>query len=90
MYMIYMKIANPIIDAQQWGPVLLKHWGQEKMAPISQSTFLHASSMKIVAFWLKFHWNMFAKRPINNNPAQVQIMAWRQRGAKPLSEPMMA
>ena len=24
-----------------------------------------------------------------NNPALVQIMAWRQTGDKPLSEPMM-
>ena len=28
--------------------------------------------------------------PINNNTALVQIMAWRQPGNKPLSEPMMA
>ena len=27
--------------------------------------------------------------PINNNPALVQIMAWRRSGDKPLSEPMM-
>ena len=27
--------------------------------------------------------------PINNNPALVQIMAWRRLGDKPLSEPMM-
>ena len=30
------------------------------------------------------------KGPINNNPALVQIMAWRRPGDKPLSEPMMA
>ena len=29
------------------------------------------------------------KGPINNIPALVQIMAWRQTGDKPLSEPMM-
>ena len=29
------------------------------------------------------------KGPINNNPALVQIMAWRRTGDKPLSEPMM-
>ena len=28
--------------------------------------------------------------PINNNPALVQIMAWRRSGDKPLCEPMMA
>ena len=29
------------------------------------------------------------KGPINNKPALVQIMAWRQTGDKPLSEPML-
>ena len=29
------------------------------------------------------------KGPINNVPATVQIMAWRQPGDKPLSEEMM-
>ena len=27
------------------------------------------------------------KGPINNNPALVQVMAWRRPGDKPLSEP---
>ena len=31
----------------------------------------------------------FRKGPIDNNPALVQIMAWRRSGDKPLSEPMM-
>ena len=30
------------------------------------------------------------KGPIYNNPALVQIMAWRRTGDRPLSEPMMA
>ena len=30
------------------------------------------------------------KGPINNIPALVEIMAWRQSGDKPLSEPMLA
>ena len=29
------------------------------------------------------------KGPFHNNPALVQIMAWRRSGDKPLSEPMM-
>ena len=33
---------------------------------------------------------MVPKGPINNIPTLVQIMAWRQPGDKPLSEPMMA
>ena len=27
--------------------------------------------------------------PIDNNPASVEIMAWRRIGDKPLSEPML-
>ena len=33
--------------------------------------------------------NFVPKGPINNIPALVQIMVWRRRGDKPLSEPMM-
>ena len=29
------------------------------------------------------------KGPINNSTALVQVMAWRQTGDKPLSEPML-
>ena len=29
------------------------------------------------------------KIPIDNKPAQVQVMAWSRRGDKPLSEPML-
>ena len=38
---------------------------------------------------LKFSLKFVPKGPINNNPALVQIMAWRRSGDKPLSEPMM-
>ena len=62
-----------------WIPTL-SHWGRDKMAAVSQTTLSKAFS------WMK----MFVpKGPINNSPALVQIMAWRQSGDKPLSEPMM-
>ena len=38
---------------------------------------------------LKIPLKFVPKGPINNSPAQVQIMAWRRPGDKPLSEPMM-
>ena len=38
---------------------------------------------------IKISLNFVPKGPINNIPALVQIMAWRRRGDKPLSEPMM-
>ena len=40
----------------------LKHWGRDKMAAISQTTFSSAFSwMKIYEFWFKFHWNFFLR-----------------------------
>ena len=40
-----------------------------------------------------FDWNfteLFPKGPIENNAGLVSIMAWRRKGYKPLSEPMLA
>ena len=37
----------------------------------------------------KFSLKYVRKGPTDNNPALVQIMAWRRPGDKPLSEPMM-
>ena len=39
--------------------------------------------------WIKISLKFIPKGPINNNPALVQIMAWRPPGNKPLSEPMV-
>ena len=38
---------------------------------------------------LKFSMKFVSKIQMNNIPALVQMMAWRQPGDKPLSEPMM-
>ena len=56
---------------------------------------------KIAAIWephvnekfcilIKISLKFIPKGLIANNPALVQIMAWRQIGDKPLSEPMLA
>ena len=42
-----------------------------------------------VWIWIKISLKFVPKIRINNIPALVQIMAWRRRGGKPLSEPMM-
>ena len=47
--------------------------------------FLNENFRILIKISLKF----VPKGPINNNPALVQIMAWRRPGDKPLSEPMM-
>ena len=41
-------------------PILLTHWGRNKMEVISQTTFLNAfSRMKMLEYRLKFHWSLF-------------------------------
>ena len=60
------------------------------MHTFSQTTFSRAfSSTKIVGFFfIKFSLIYVRKSPIDNNPALIQMMAWRLSGDKPLSEPM--
>ena len=52
---------------------------------IFKCIFLHENVWIPIWISLKF----IPKGPINNIPALVQIMAWRQPGDKPLFEPMM-
>ena len=58
----------------------LTHWGRDKMDAISQTTLSNAFLwMKMLEFWLKFHWSLFLR---------FQFQGCRP-GGKPLSEPMM-
>ena len=59
--------------------------GGDKMAAISRRIFSNEILRILIQISLKFVPN----GPINNEPTLVQIMAWRHKGAKPLSEPMM-
>ena len=60
------------------------------MATICQTTFSSAFCwMKMLEFRIKFDWSLFLFCRIHNIPSLVQIMAWRQPGDRPLSEPMM-
>ena len=52
---------------------------------ISTSILLNENGCILITFSLKY----VRKGPIENNPALVQIMAWRRSDDKPLSEPMM-
>ena len=40
---------------------MLAQWGLDKMAATLRTTFLKTFSQKIVAFLLRFHWNLFLK-----------------------------
>ena len=80
-YQIWISGPRSVI---QW---LLTHWGRDKMAAISKTTFSHAFSwMKMYEFRLRFHWSLFLMVQLT---ALVQIMAWHRPGDKPLSEPML-
>ena len=57
------------------------------MVAISRTTFSNARlSIETVTFD-KSSLQYVRKGPIDNNPALVQIMAWRLTGDKPLHEP---
>ena len=61
------------------------------MATISLKTFSNAFAwMKKNRISIQISLKFVIKGPIDNDPALVQIMAWRRIGGKPLSEPMPA
>ena len=55
----------------------------------ADDTFKRIFLNENVRISIKISLRVVPKDPINNNPALVQIMAWRRSGDKPLSEPMM-
>ena len=55
----------------------------------ADDTFKRIFLNENVGISIKISLKFVPKGPINNNPALVQIMAWRRSGDKPLSEPMM-
>ena len=70
--------------------IVLTHWGLDKMDAISHTTFSNGFSwIKNVQISNKFSLKFVPRVLINNIPALRQIMAWRRRGDKPLSEPVM-
>ena len=87
---IHLKLWSTKYQLFCSGLNLLTNWGRDKMAAIFQMTFSNAFSwMKIYEFFIKMSLNFVPKGPVNNIPALVQILAWRQPGDKPISEPMM-
>ena len=53
-----MSVMNTLIVLR----ICLTHWGRDKIAAISQTTFSNAFSwMKMFEFRLKFHWSLFLR-----------------------------
>ena len=63
----------------------LRENGRHFQDDLSKCISLNENVWILIKISLKF----VPKGPINNNPALVQIMAWRRSGDKPLSEPMI-
>ena len=55
----------------------------------ADDTFKRIFLNENVRISIKISLKFVPKGPSNNNPALVQIMAWRRSGDEPLSEPMM-
>ena len=55
----------------------------------TDDTFKRLFLNEKVRISIKISSKLVPKGPINNNPALVQIMAWRWSGDRPLSEPMI-
>ena len=69
---------------------MINHLPLDKMAAlfaddIFKFIFLNENDRLAIQISLKF----VPTSPIDNTPALVQVMAWRQTGDKPLSEPML-
>ena len=60
------------------------------MDAISQTTFSRAFVNENCFILIKCSLKYVRNGPIDNNPALVQIMAWRRSGDKPSSEPMIS
>ena len=74
----YIKTSYESVQVIACCLMSLAHWGWDKMANISQTSFSNAFlERKYMSFvWLKF----IIKGRINNIPALVQIMAWCRPG----------
>ena len=85
----------PLCQCRIWDGVTWKQLYINTLRPrqngrlFADDTFKHIFLNENVRISIKISLNFVSKGPIDNNPALVQIMAWRRPGDKPLSEPMV-
>ena len=82
----------PMESSTWWRPSWNKssaHWGRDKMAAKSQTTFSNAFLNENIWISIKISMKFVPKSPMDKIPALVKIMACRRTGDKSLSEPMM-
>ena len=74
---------------QWWFTVINTLRPRQNGRRFADDTFRRIFLNENVGISIEISLKFVAKGPINNNPALVQIMAWRRSGDKPLSEPMV-
>ena len=77
--------GNPLVTVDCLNSLRPRRDGRHFADDIFKCVFFNENGRISLRISLKF----VPKGPINNNPALVQIMAWRRPGDKSLSEPMM-
>ena len=70
--------------------IMFSLWGWDKMVAILQMTFWTLIFLYENCILVQISLKFVPRGSINNKPWLVQIMAWRQIGARPLSEPILA
>ena len=85
-FVISHKILNPYTTKYAYNILRPRQNGRHFADDSFKRFFVTVNVRIFIEISLKF----VPKGPINNDPALVQIMAWRRSGGKPLSEPMMA
>ena len=57
-----MHIPSDLKNLSLKNTLALTNWGRDKMATISQTTLsITFSSMRMLEFWLKFHWSLILR-----------------------------
>ena len=75
------------------GKAILTHWGRDKMAAFSQTTFLHTcywmKMFELSLIVIKMSLKHVHQGAISNITALIQVMDWHRSGGKLLTEPDM-
>ena len=82
-------LCNINLTRYKWGMVVNSLRPRKNGRSFADDTFKRIFLTENVWILIKIPLKFVPKGLINNNPALVQIMAWRRSGDKPLSEPMM-
>ena len=80
---------NFVMDPLSWWVFFNTLRPRQNGHRFADNTFKRIFLNENVRILIQISLNFVSKGPINNNPALVQIMAWRRSGDKLLSEPMM-